>query len=64
METINKPEMENTNKPEHTDMDALALSCKRLKKKGLSLVEIACRHDISLIQVIALLNRKNINGKH
>jgi DNA-binding CsgD family transcriptional regulator len=45
-------------KTEHTAMDALALSCKRLKAKGLTVAEIADRHNVTIQEVLALLTRK------
>lgn len=55
METLNtSKEIKDS---EHTQFDALALSCRRLKSKGVPLYEIANRHGLSVQDVLSILSR-------
>ena len=47
---------------EHTYMDALALSCRRLKAKGWTLEEIADRHDLTIGEVLSVLSRRIVKS--
>ncbi len=42
---------------QRTGMDELALSCKRLKANGLSIIQIAKIHDLTYVEVLAILSR-------